>query len=208
VGKYFLCSTRATRFDLRFHTKSINKLFVKCVPQQTRKIPQPAQNKQISRVLSSVRPQQINQLTLLKFHFQNHALDAIFKFPPCGVFQVAKMRAVLQVVVFAVVSAAAFAQQNRAPHFVTGGDMARLSLPEDTVVGTPVYTLRGEDPDGAHVHYSISGQSFAVNRETGVVTLVRPLDREKQDRVEVIISLTGTWNNNILICVFLGGVPF
>lgn len=101
------------------------------------------------------------------------------------------MRA-LQLMVFAVVSAASvFAQQNRPPHFVSGGDMARLSLPEDTVVGTPVYTLRGEDPDGKHVHYSISGQSFAVNRETGVVTLVRPLDREKQDRVEVIISLTG-----------------
>jgi len=86
-------------------------------------------------------------------------------------------------------------QQNRPPHFAPGGDMARLSLPEDTVVGTSVYTLKGVDPDGGQVHYSISGQSFAVNRETGVVTLVRPLDREKQDLLEVIISLTGNTGN-------------
>ncbi|KAF4531725.1 hypothetical protein B566_EDAN008938, partial [Ephemera danica] len=82
------------------------------------------------------------------------------------------------------------AQQNRAPHFVPGGDMHRLALPEDTPVGAAVYTLRGEDPEGGRLHYSISGQAFSVHRETGVVTLVRPLDREKQDTLEVIISVT------------------
>lgn len=40
------------------------------------------------------------------------------------------------------------------------------------------------------MHYSISGQHFIVDRYTGVVTLKQPLDREQQDLIEVIISIT------------------
>ncbi|KAJ9576330.1 hypothetical protein L9F63_006830, partial [Diploptera punctata] len=79
---------------------------------------------------------------------------------------------------------------NRAPHFLSGGDMARFSLPEDTQVGTPVYRLRGLDPEGSSVHYSISGEQLTVDRTSGIVTLLRPLDRESVDLVEVIISIT------------------
>ncbi|XP_011505905.1 PREDICTED: cadherin-23 [Ceratosolen solmsi marchali] len=79
---------------------------------------------------------------------------------------------------------------NRAPHFVHGGDMARLAVSEGTPPGAPVYTLQAEDPEGSRLHYSISGEHFTVDRETGVVVLRRPLDREAQDLIEVIISIT------------------
>ena len=82
---------------------------------------------------------------------------------------------------------------NRAPQFLSGGDMARFSLPEDTRVGTPVYRLRGQDPEGSNVHYSISGEQLTVDRNSGIVTLLRPLDRESVDLVEVIISITGLY---------------
>lgn len=69
--------------------------------------------------------------------------------------------------------------------------MARLAVSEGTPPDAPVYTLQGEDPEGSRLHYSISGEYFTVNRETGVVTLRRALDRETQDLIEVIISITG-----------------
>lgn len=80
---------------------------------------------------------------------------------------------------------------NRAPHFIQGGDMARLAVSEGTPPDVPVYTLRGEDPEESKLHYSISGEYFTVNRETGVVILRKALDREIQDLIEVIISITG-----------------
>ncbi|KAK9498689.1 hypothetical protein O3M35_003268 [Rhynocoris fuscipes] len=79
---------------------------------------------------------------------------------------------------------------NRAPQFLPGGDMTRFSLPEDTQVGAPVYRLQGSDPEGSLVHYSISGHYFEVDRVSGIVSLVRPLDRESLDILEVIISIT------------------
>ncbi|XP_011302373.1 cadherin EGF LAG seven-pass G-type receptor 2 [Fopius arisanus] len=79
---------------------------------------------------------------------------------------------------------------NRGPHFIHNGDMARLAVSEGTLPGAAVYKLQGEDPEGSKLHYSISGEYFTVNRETGVVTLRRALDREVQDLIEVIISIT------------------
>ncbi|XP_037949446.1 cadherin-23 [Teleopsis dalmanni] len=48
----------------------------------------------------------------------------------------------------------------------------------------------GIDPDGSRLKYSISGPVFSVDRETGVVRLRQELDRETQDTIEVIISIT------------------
>ncbi|GIX71774.1 cadherin-related family member 1, partial [Caerostris extrusa] len=81
-------------------------------------------------------------------------------------------------------------QINRPPEFVPGGDMDKFSLKEDTPVGTSVYTLRARDPENTRVHYYISGDSLSVERDTGVVKLMRPLDREVQSSTEVIISIT------------------
>ncbi|XP_053956622.1 cadherin-23 isoform X1 [Anastrepha ludens] len=81
--------------------------------------------------------------------------------------------------------------QNQPPHFVPGsGDMSRFSLLENTPVGSPIYQLRGIDPEGSRLKYSISGPVFSVDRETGVVRLRQELDRETQDTIEVIISIT------------------
>ncbi|XP_053602394.1 cadherin-87A [Plodia interpunctella] len=79
---------------------------------------------------------------------------------------------------------------NRAPHFLPSGDMAQFTLSEDTPVGTPVYHLKGIDPENSPLRYSISGQYFTVDAQTGVVTLARALDRERQAALEVIISIT------------------
>ncbi|CAH2991920.1 unnamed protein product [Chilo suppressalis] len=80
---------------------------------------------------------------------------------------------------------------NRAPHFVPQtGDMSQFSLSEDTPVGTPVYHLKGIDPENSPLRYSISGQYFSVDQLTGVVTLAKTLDREEQPSLEVIISIT------------------
>ncbi|XP_058795727.1 cadherin EGF LAG seven-pass G-type receptor 3 [Phymastichus coffea] len=68
--------------------------------------------------------------------------------------------------------------------------MARLAVSEGTPPGTPVYTLQADDPEGSRLHYSISGEHFSVDRDTGVVVLRRQLDHEAQDIIEVIISIT------------------
>lgn len=39
--------------------------------------------------------------------------------------------------------------------------------------------------------YSISGDHLSVVRNTGAVTLVKPLDHETMPMIEVIITLTG-----------------
>ncbi|XP_047515658.1 cadherin-23 [Pieris napi] len=80
---------------------------------------------------------------------------------------------------------------NRAPHFVPQtGDMSQFSIAEDTAVGTPVYQLKGIDPENSQLRYSISGQYFSVDPVTGVVTLAKRLDREEQASLEVVISIT------------------
>ncbi|KAG7299357.1 hypothetical protein JYU34_016291 [Plutella xylostella] len=80
---------------------------------------------------------------------------------------------------------------NRAPHFIPAvGDMSQFSILENTPVGTPVYQLKGIDPENGQLTYSISGQYFTVDPQTGVVTLAKPLDREKQATLEIIISIT------------------
>lgn len=88
---------------------------------------------------------------------------------------------------------------NRAPHFIHGGDMSRLAVSEGTLPGVAVYTLQGEDPEGSKLHYSISGEYFTVNRDNGVVTLRKSLDREAQDIIEVIISITGIYEETFYI---------
>ncbi|XP_046392719.1 cadherin-23-like [Ischnura elegans] len=79
---------------------------------------------------------------------------------------------------------------NRAPQLDPGGDMARFALSENTPVGSFVYTLKGSDPEGSRLRYSISGPQLTVDPTSGVVVLVRPLDRETEDILEVVVSVT------------------
>nr|XP_048277471.1 cadherin-related family member 1 isoform X2 [Myodes glareolus] len=97
------------------------------------------------------------------------------------------------------------AQANFAPHFFdngvgsTNGNMALFSLPEDTPVGSHVYTLNGTDPEGDPVSYHISFDPstrsvFSVDPRFGNITLVEELDREKEDEIEAIISISDGLN--------------
>ncbi|KAF1672592.1 Cadherin-related family member 1, partial [Pygoscelis papua] len=92
-------------------------------------------------------------------------------------------------------------QANYAPYFFdngarsTNGNMALLSLSEDTPVGTHVYTLNGTDPEGDPVTYGLAYEAgsrryFSVDKNLGNVTLIEELDREKEDEIEVIVSIS------------------
>lgn len=67
--------------------------------------------------------------------------------------------------------------------------MSNVQIPEDAPVGSAVYTLRGRDPDGGRVFFYLSGDTFSVHRDTGVVTLIRPLDREQEPVLDVVVTL-------------------
>uniref|UniRef100_A0A8B9INV6 Cadherin-related family member 1 n=1 Tax=Anser cygnoides TaxID=8845 RepID=A0A8B9INV6_ANSCY len=99
-------------------------------------------------------------------------------------------------------------QANYAPYFFdngagsTNGNMALLSLSEDTPVGTYVYTLNGTDPEGDPVTYGLTYEAgsrryFSVDRNLGNVTLIEELDREKEDEIEVIVSISDGLSTNI-----------
>ncbi|XP_077113317.1 cadherin-related family member 1 [Ranitomeya variabilis] len=92
-------------------------------------------------------------------------------------------------------------QTNYAPYFFdngpgsTNGNMALLSLSEDTPVGTYIYTLNGTDPEGYPVIYGLtfepgSKRYFSIDSIRGNVTVIEELDREKQDEIEAIVSIS------------------
>uniref|UniRef100_A0A8C8RQU9 Photoreceptor cadherin n=1 Tax=Pelusios castaneus TaxID=367368 RepID=A0A8C8RQU9_9SAUR len=92
-------------------------------------------------------------------------------------------------------------QANYAPYFFdngassTNGNMALLNLSEDTPVGTHVYTLNGTDPEGDPVTYGMTYEAgsrsyFAIDTHFGNVTLIEELDREKEDEIEVLVSIS------------------
>ncbi|CRK98096.1 CLUMA_CG011464, isoform A [Clunio marinus] len=80
---------------------------------------------------------------------------------------------------------------NRPPYFVPGtGDFSTFSIPENFQIGTSVYKLKGVDPEGRKVSYSISGPYFSVERDSGIVKLIKELDREEVSELETIITIT------------------
>ncbi|XP_060096774.1 cadherin-related family member 1 [Heteronotia binoei] len=90
---------------------------------------------------------------------------------------------------------------NYAPYFFdngassTNGNMALFSISEDTPVGTHIYTLNGTDPEGDPVIYGMSFEAgsrsyFAVDKNYGNVTLIEELDREREDEIEVVVSIS------------------
>nr|XP_057918502.1 cadherin-related family member 1 isoform X2 [Doryrhamphus excisus]XP_057918503.1 cadherin-related family member 1 isoform X2 [Doryrhamphus excisus] len=77
----------------------------------------------------------------------------------------------------------------------TNGNMALFSISEDTPVGTQLYTLNGTDPEGDSIRYGLmfekgSKEYFSVEPKSGNVTLVLELDREKQDEISLLVSIT------------------
>uniref|UniRef100_A0AAX7SIA7 Cadherin-related family member 1 n=1 Tax=Astatotilapia calliptera TaxID=8154 RepID=A0AAX7SIA7_ASTCA len=93
------------------------------------------------------------------------------------------------------------AQADFAPYFYDNGpysyngNLALFSLSEDTAVGTQIYRLNGTDPEGQEVRYGLSfdpgsKEYFSVDSKSGNITLVEKLDREKQDSIDVLVSIT------------------
>ncbi|XP_061704355.1 cadherin-87A isoform X2 [Cydia pomonella] len=74
-------------------------------------------------------------------------------------------------------------------------DMNNLPLSESTPVGSVVYTLQGTNPSGGPVKYSLVGtDKFSVDPVSGEVTLVQPLDREKNDTLKFLVSIKNEHN--------------
>ncbi|XP_035468746.2 cadherin-related family member 1 isoform X1 [Scophthalmus maximus] len=92
-------------------------------------------------------------------------------------------------------------QSDYAPYFYddgpgsTSGNMALFSISEDTPVGSQIYVLNGTDPEGDPVRYGLTFEKgskvyFRVEPKSGNVTLTQELDREKQDEISVLVSIT------------------
>ncbi|XP_051945588.1 cadherin-related family member 1 isoform X2 [Xyrauchen texanus] len=98
-----------------------------------------------------------------------------------------------------------FAQSDYAPYFYdngpdsNSGNMALFSLSEDTPKGTEIYVLNGTDPEGQPVKYGLafepgSKEYFRVHPKSGALTLIEELDREEQDEIEVLVSISDGLN--------------
>ncbi|XP_044155964.1 cadherin-related family member 1 [Bufo gargarizans] len=92
-------------------------------------------------------------------------------------------------------------QTNYAPYFFdngpgsNNGNMALLNLSEDTPVGAFIYTLNGTDPEGYPVTYGLtfepgSKRYFSIDPINGNITVIEELDREKEDEIEAIVSIS------------------
>lgn len=79
--------------------------------------------------------------------------------------------------------------RNEEPYLVSGGDLLNFELSEDTRVGTVVYKLRGQDPEGSTLQYTISAGYFSVDIQSGDITLIKALDRETESSISVVITI-------------------
>ncbi|KAK2824340.1 hypothetical protein Q5P01_021515 [Channa striata] len=70
-----------------------------------------------------------------------------------------------------------------------------MSVSQQEQKGTQIYCLNGTDPEGQEVKYGLafdpgSKEYFRVDPESGNITLMEKLDREKQDSFDVYVSIT------------------
>ncbi|XP_062319241.1 cadherin-23 isoform X1 [Osmerus eperlanus] len=83
---------------------------------------------------------------------------------------------------------------NQPPRFTNYFFQSYLLIYENTAVGTSVTQLRAEDADGEPLIYGVVGEEamryFAVERDTGVVWLRQPLDRETKSEMQVEFSVS------------------
>ncbi|XP_066259350.1 cadherin-87A isoform X1 [Euwallacea similis] len=82
-------------------------------------------------------------------------------------------------------------------------DMNNLVVLESTPVGTEIYKLEGTDPEGSALRYDLTGTDVLnVDHETGVVTIVKPLDYEANTTLKLELSVEdqvkGGGRNNIV----------
>ncbi|XP_076043934.1 cadherin 87A isoform X2 [Oratosquilla oratoria] len=88
-------------------------------------------------------------------------------------------------------------------------DMNLHVVNEDTPIGTAIYTLQAQDPEGSRVKFGLSGTDrLKVDPDSGVVRIARPLDREKNDTLRLLVTAEdevrgGTDNNLVRVPVSL-----
>ncbi|XP_021944400.1 cadherin-87A [Folsomia candida] len=93
-------------------------------------------------------------------------------------------------------------EANLPPYFTE--DMNNHVIPENTPLGTIVYTLKGVDPEGSPVKFGLMGTDrLKVDEKTGVVTVVKVIDRETTDRLKLVVTIEdvvkeGVENNNVV----------
>ncbi|XP_012934695.1 cadherin-87A isoform X2 [Aplysia californica] len=66
------------------------------------------------------------------------------------------------------------------------------SLPESTAIGTVIGTVVAVDPDGTEVSYFLFGDGaefFNIDQKTGIVTLKKLLDFEKQTEIKMLLKV-------------------
>ncbi|XP_078578476.1 cadherin-related family member 1-like isoform X1 [Branchiostoma floridae x Branchiostoma japonicum] len=92
------------------------------------------------------------------------------------------------------------AQANQPPTFTQ--DMDYEQIPEDTPVGSTVYTLSATDADGDTLTYGVSGQVsnnlFTVDPSLGHVTLKTTLDREQTDEYQITVTVSDGTNPQVV----------
>ncbi|CAH1246628.1 CDH23 [Branchiostoma lanceolatum] len=90
-------------------------------------------------------------------------------------------------------------EANQPPIFTQGMDY--LQIPEDTVVGSSVYTLSATDADGDPLTYGVTGQVsmrlFSVDSTSGVVILQTSLDREQTDEYQITVTVSDGTNPQV-----------
>ena len=110
---------------------------------------------------------------------------------------------------------------NLAPFFTA--DMNQHTLLENTPVGTVIYTLKGEDPEGSKVIFGLKGtDKLSVDPSSGEVKVEKPIDRESRSdfndneiRLMVIIEVgighgcyTHFYNNKVTLSLLLTKAKF
>lgn len=93
---------------------------------------------------------------------------------------------------FSICQRSSAQQQASANFLVPGHNMENLRIPELTAVDTIVYTLKAVDPKNEDRKFSYQmtkGDTFKVDELTGEVKLIRPLDRERQAKMMVVVSV-------------------
>lgn len=64
--------------------------------------------------------------------------------------------------------------------------MNNLALSESTALNSIVYKLEGFDPEGGNVTFGIVGsENFDVNPTSGEVKLIKELDREVREDIQI-----------------------
>ena len=88
---------------------------------------------------------------------------------------------------------------DNAPEFIFPSSNQTIRVSENATLGTGVITIRAVDTDigsNGRVRYSIrrdpldNYKTFAIDPESGLITLQRPLDRERQKIYELRVEAT------------------